>query len=174
MIYASITAKLILTTAVLVSLIAPVRSAGQADDPVVVDSGSIVENEEVNQEVVGENINTSYGTGDCSDYETLVRSYDWPADVALEICRKESEGYAEAINPEVHKDRQGNVICTSSRGLMQMACIHVIGSEYTLEDLLDPEVNIAIAYKLWKSKTEEGKDGFCPWSTYSSAECPRG
>lgn len=166
MLYAPLAAKLALSTIALASLLlypAPIEGRDAEVKTVVAEEPKKEVEEKIVEEKKEEPINTNYGPGDCSKYEALIRSYDWPVDTALEICRKESGGNTNAINwTDVHKDRNGNVICVTSRGLMQIACVHVIGTEYTLEDLATPETNLAIAYKIWKN------GGFHPWSTYKN------
>ena len=160
MLYASVAKLTVYAGMAMLALLFPLPLAGQEAEVV---PEPIVEQKEAEAVVVQkeEPINTNYGGGDCSKYEELIRSYDWPADTALEICRKESGGNANAINwNDVHTDSSGNVICVTSRGLMQIACVHVLGTGKTVEDLQDPEINVAIAYRIWK------KEGFHPWSTY--------
>lgn len=102
-------------------------------------------------------------TGDCTPYTHLFEQYDWDVQTALEICKAESRGDPEAINwSDVHKNRRGEVICVSSRGLMQIGCLHPEALGYTMDDLLVPEKNIAMAYKVYQ---QSGND-FDPWTTY--------
>ncbi|MBU3668958.1 MAG: hypothetical protein FGM57_03245, partial [Candidatus Taylorbacteria bacterium] len=57
-------------------------------------------------------------TGDCS----LAYNYDWPADIAYQICMKESGGNQYAANhTDNHMSWAG---CMGSYGLMQLNCSH--------------------------------------------------
>lgn len=104
--------------------------------------------------------------GDCTMYSDIIGKYDWPVTVAMRICRDESGGDTNAKNwGDKHYDLNGDLICVSSQGLMQIGCIHPIALGYTTEDLLVPEKNIAMAYELWKVA------GWCPWVTYKGVEC---
>ena len=98
---------------------------------------------------------------DCSEYSSLIGKYEWPATTAMQICRDESHGYAEAKNwNDKHYDRNGDLICISSQGLFAIACFWPDELGYTMEDLLIPEKNVEMAYKIWSMY------GFGPWSTY--------
>ena len=77
--------------------------------------------------------------------------YDWPVETALAICKLESQGVAKATNWNDSHNR-----CTGSFGLMQIACVHGVSTE----KLYIPEVNIKVAYELWRTS------GFTPWTTY--------
>jgi soluble lytic murein transglycosylase-like protein len=99
--------------------------------------------------------------GDCFKYADIIAKYDWPEDIAMAICSAESQGEPSAINwNDIHRDSDGNVICVSSRGLMQISCEWPKVLGYTLDDLVDPEKNIAMAYQIYL------KNGFHPWTTY--------
>lgn len=91
------------------------------------------------------------GTGGCNKYRHIIEQYDWNVDVAMEVCRLESQGIATASNWQ-----DSHATCNGSHGLFQMACIH----GYTVEQLYDPSINIRAAYKLWKA------NGWWPWTTY--------
>lgn len=101
------------------------------------------------------------GVGDCSAYADLIKQYPWPVAVAMQICRDESHGKAMAINwNDKHRNRNGNIICISSRGLMGIACIWPKEFGYTIEQLAEPAINVRIAYLIWL------RGGFGPWSTF--------
>ena len=98
---------------------------------------------------------------DCSGYADLIGKYDWPVDIAKQICAKESHGNTEAKNwNDKHYDRNGNLICISSQGLFAIACFWPKELGYTMDDLLIPEKNVEMAYKIWL------RSGFKPWSTF--------
>lgn len=63
----------------------------------------------------------------------------------------ESGGNPKAYNPEWHNGCQGSI------GLFQLACLHASG-----RDLLDPAVNVQVAYDLYK------REGWQPWSAYKN------
>lgn len=101
--------------------------------------------------------------GDCSAYALIIDQYDWATSTAMQICRDESGGNPEAINwNDVHHDRNGNVICVSSRGLFQLGCFWPRDLGYKLNDLAIPEKNIAMAYQVYV----KAKNSFTPWTTY--------
>ena len=159
MTFTALTAQLVVTTLAIALLGYPQTTHPQAMEPEV--AKTVTEAPPVELSVpleVKPVVATS--TRDCTPYVEIFNKYDWPTSTAMEICRKESRGFSDAINwNDVHKDRLGNVICVSSRGLMQIACIHPAGLGYTLEDLVAAEKNIHMAYKIWQ------KSGFCPWTT---------
>lgn len=107
--------------------------------------------------------------GDCTKYADIIQQYDWPEATAMNICAAESSGNPLNINwDDVHRDAKGNIICTSSRGLMQVACFWPASLGYTLADLLDPAKNINMAYQIYE------KYGFKPWTTYKGeTEAPK-
>lgn len=164
MTFTALTAQLVVTTLAIALLGYPQITHPQVVEPEV--AKTVTEAPSVELSVPLEAKPVVASTGDCTPYVEIFNKYDWPTTTAMEICRKESHGYSDAINwNDVHKDRLGNVICVSSRGLMQIACIHPTGLGYTIEDLLDPEKTIAMAYKIWQ------KSGFCPWTTaYTNEE----
>ena len=100
-------------------------------------------------------------TGDCEEFRTLISNYQWPVETAMAICAAESGGVPSRKNlGDTHRDANGNVICYGSFGLFQVGCIHEPTFGISEEDLLDPEQNIEIAYKIYVD------GGFYPWSTY--------
>lgn len=100
--------------------------------------------------------------GDCEKYRPIVEQYDWDVETVMQICKDESQGNPENINwSDKHKDSKGNVICISSQGLMQVGCFWPAELGYTMEDLLIPEPNMAMAYEIYKRSK-----GFTPWTTY--------
>lgn len=101
-------------------------------------------------------------TKDCAKYSSIIGQYEWPATVAMQICRDESHGNPNAINwSDKHRNRSGEIICISSQGLFAIACFWPKELGYTMEDLLIPEKNIEMAYKIWE------RSGFKPWSTFA-------
>ena len=100
-------------------------------------------------------------TEPCFRYKDLITSYDWPILDAFNVCGRESEGYAGAINwRDRHYDIYGNLICKSSQGLFQVACFWPNELGYEYEDLLDPVKNTEMAYKIWLINSN-----FKPWTT---------
>lgn len=86
-----------------------------------------------------------------------VEGYDWNVRVAYAICMAESRGNVRANNAGLN--RNGTV----DYGLMQINSIHadMVGGE--LEKLYDPEVNVGVAYKLYKARGD-----FTAWSAYNN------
>jgi hypothetical protein len=82
---------------------------------------------------------------------------------AVAIGMAESLLQPTAYNPEAHKDRQGNVICTGSIGVMQVACVHV-KDKMTLHDV---EINLAAARRIYEDSEKRRGDGFLAWGAYT-------
>lgn len=100
---------------------------------------------------------------DCEKYRDLIIQYDWPVDVAMQICKDESRGNPLAVNlHDLHYADASHkrLICIGSTGLFQIACFWPTELGYTREDAKDPVSNIAMAYKIWR------KYGWSQWSTY--------
>ena len=85
--------------------------------------------------------------GDCLKYKDIIDDYDWPVDIALNVCKEESSG-----NPNNVGDRHTAYV---SCGLMQ---VRALPGRPSCEELKDPATNIAFAYELWKN------EGWRPWS----------
>lgn len=103
--------------------------------------------------------------GDCTAYKDIISKYDWPVDVAMQICKDESHGYAANVNTNPSETHYADaahtkVLCVGSLGLFQIGCFWPASLGFTKADLTDPEKNIAMAYEIWV------KQGFYPWSTY--------
>jgi hypothetical protein len=88
-------------------------------------------------------------TGNCD----LVFGYDWPQNIALQVCLFESGGNPNAVNMN---DDHGK--CRGSYGLMQTACFWF--PFYGYEITLDPNVNMQVAYNIWQRQ-----GGFGAWTT---------
>lgn len=84
-------------------------------------------------------------------------------DDAVAIAMAESTLQPMAYNPEAHKDSQGNVICTGSIGVMQVACVHV-KDKMTLHDV---EINLATSRRIYEEAEKRTGDGFNPWGAYT-------
>lgn len=93
--------------------------------------------------------------GDCEAYRDIITSFDWPDEIAMKICQAESGGTADAAN---WGDSHGS--CIGSHGLFQVACFWAPSFGYNVEDLDTPEINVKVAYLIWK------ENGFYPWTTY--------
>lgn len=85
--------------------------------------------------------------------------YNADAKLALRIAKAESGLNPEAYNPEWHYNAQGEKICQGSFGIYQVSCVHYDGDD---KDLLDPDINIRLAFQLQK---EQGWD---IWGAYSN------
>lgn len=85
----------------------------------------------------------------CLKYESLITKYDWPDNVAMQICKDESGGSTHAVG-----DKNTEYV---SCGLMQ---IRTLPGRPTCDELKNPETNVAFAYELWL------RSGFCPWTVY--------
>lgn len=81
----------------------------------------------------------------CDQFRPIIKQYDWDVDLAIKICNAESSGQHRQVfdNPPTRD---------YSVGLFQ---INLYGDlKYkrpTEEELKKPDINIAFAYKLYKS-----------------------
>jgi len=87
----------------------------------------------------------------------LAYKYDWPADTAKAVCMAESRGRTTATNMS-----DGHHNCDGSYGLMQVGCFWAPYYGHKVEDLYNPEVNMELAYKIYKRT-----DSFGAWTTYT-------
>lgn len=160
MTYTSLTVKLLAASALGVSLLLFPQQASSNDvivnkpvEAVVATQSPAPVKKPVVQKVI---------QGDCTKYADLIEKYDWPVTIAMTICKKESSGNPKNINwTDAHYDSKGNLICMTSRGLMQVACFWPADLGYKFEDLLDPVKNIEMAYQIYLLH------GFNPWTTYT-------
>lgn len=93
-------------------------------------------------------------TGVCSQYYDMVDKYDWDTETMLAIMYAESSCRPNLDNTGLNKN--GSV----DYGLFQINSIH----GYDKNDLMDPEFNISVAYKIYKSQ------GLRAWSVYNSGK----
>lgn len=92
--------------------------------------------------------------GDCR----LAYNYDWPQNIAYAVCMAESSGGHAMYNGN---DNHGK--CVGSYGLFQIACFWFPYYGYDIS--YDPQVNVQIAYNIWKRQ-----GGFGAWTTYTSGK----
>lgn len=88
----------------------------------------------------------------CEVYRGLVSQYDWDTDLMLAIMRAES-----GCNPMAINGADNHRVCLGSYGLFQIGCVHFKG-----EDMHDPETNIRLAYRIYKSQ------GLNAWGAFSN------
>lgn len=81
-----------------------------------------------------------------TDWASLLSQYNWPVEQAERVLMCESSGDPSAVSPD------GQNI-----GLFQINLVH-IGKLRGGESLLDPVVNVRIAYQIWADQ------GWGPWS----------
>lgn len=94
-------------------------------------------------------------SGDCS----LVNRYDWDVRVARAVCLAESSGIVSKVNMN---DNHGS--CRGSYSLMQVGCFWYPFYGYSSGQFFDPNVNVAIAYKIWQRSGQS----FNQWTAYTS------
>lgn len=87
----------------------------------------------------------------------LAYNYDWPQDIAYAICMAESTGNQDAVN---WSDNHGK--CVGSFSLWQVGCFWYPYYGYSSEDFYNPEVNVEIAYQIYKRQ-----GSFKAWTTYT-------
>lgn len=88
----------------------------------------------------------------------LVNNYAWDVKVAYAVCMAESDGNPNALNMN---DRHNG--CVGSFSLMQVACFWYTHFGYSEKDYYDPNINIRIAYLIYKRQ-----NGFNAWSAYTN------
>jgi len=66
---------------------------------------------------------------------------------------------------ETHRDRNGNVICVGSYGVLQVGCLHYSSAD-NVDDLA---TNIRLAHKAWESREKWGV-GYEAWTKYKNGE----
>lgn len=93
----------------------------------------------------------------CEAYRHLFQQYDWPVNTALAICQAESSGNTQAVN---WGDNHGK--CKGSFSLMQVGCFWYPYYGYAVTDRFTPEVNVKIAYEIYKRQ-----GSFKAWTTYT-------
>ena len=93
------------------------------------------------------------------DLVDILSKYDWDVDLMSEIFYCESGHNPFAIN---YTDQHRG--CTGSFGIAQIGCFWADKYGYTYEDLLIPEVNIHIAYLIYK------ENRLIPWSCYNKVK----
>ena len=134
-------------------VIVPTQSAGtqEIEKPVIVVATSspiveiVVPKKATSTPVVKKIITKA--PGNCVEYEDIISQYNWPDDVAMQVCKHESRGNPSAVGD----GDTAHVSC----GLMQ---IRTLKGRPSCTALKDPETNVAYAYKMWK------KEGWSPWS----------
>jgi hypothetical protein len=84
----------------------------------------------------------------------ILREGTWNINIAYAVMMAESHGNPNSINWKDYH-RSGN--CWGSFGLFQLACFRG-----TREELLDPEINVQLAYALWQ------REGWQPWSAWKN------
>lgn len=109
--------------------------------------------EEVEEVKIEEPVKPTYD-GVCAQYYDLVNQYDWDTETMLAIMYAESNCRPNLDNTGLNKN--GSV----DYGLFQINSIH----GYNKDDLMDPEFNVSVAYKIYKSQ------GLRAWSVYNSGK----
>jgi len=84
-----------------------------------------------------------------ADIVTAINQYDWNINTAYNVMICESGGNPTKINWNDHHRE-----CDGSFGLMQIGCVNYKGNP---QDLLDAELNLKIAYSVFK------KQGWNAW-----------
>ena len=98
----------------------------------------------------------------CREWAPLALDVGWPAEELpqlLKVIWRESRCQPDALRAD------------ADHGLTQINAIHadwLATMGLTLDDMLDPRLNLEFAYRLWSSREERGQCGWTPWSV----ECP--
>ena len=90
----------------------------------------------------------------CEQYRELIAKYDWNVNLMMAIMQAESSCNPVADNTGLNRDG------SNDKGLLQINSIH----KNLISDLdrLNPEKNIAVGYRIWKSQ------GYRAWSAYNN------
>ena len=91
----------------------------------------------------------------CAQYQDLINKYPWNKKVAMAVMKAESGCNEDAVN---RKDKHAT--CKGSYGLFQIGCVHA--SKEGFKDVMEPEVNIKLAYEVYKSQ------GWGAWGAYTN------
>lgn len=94
----------------------------------------------------------------------------WDARIVVAIAKAENA----ACDPlrhnltatETHRDRNGNVICVGSYGVLQVGCLHYSAGD----DHNDLATNVRLAYDVYQSRAKWDVSGYNAWSTYTSGK----
>lgn len=86
------------------------------------------------------------------DIPALICSYDWPCSEALGVV------YGNARCPWGESSGDPSAIYGANYGLFQVNAVHSWRVGGDVGALLDPEVNVMIAYQIWSEQ------GWAPWS----------
>lgn len=89
--------------------------------------------------------------GGCERFRPLVEKYNWDISIALAVMRAESSCRETAVG------RNSNG--TNDKGLFQVNSIHD-----ATDRRYDPEYNIALAYKIYASRSRWDSSGWKAWS----------
>lgn len=104
----------------------------------------------------------------CEQMQAEVAKYsDWNVNIVQAISQAENR----ACNPlnhnlsksETHYDKNGNVICVGSYGVLQVACSHYAEGE-NRDDLA---TNIKVAHRAWTSREKWG-NGYEAWTMFKN------
>jgi hypothetical protein len=93
----------------------------------------------------------------------------WDANKMFAIAKAENQSCSPSNHnltaSETHRDRNGNVICVGSYGVLQVGCLH-----YTQGDSIDDlATNVRLAHKAWSSRQTWG-NGYEAWTQYKNGE----
>ena len=101
---------------------------------------------------------------DLTNYINLIYKYDWAPDIAVAIMMGESKGNKRA---EAKSDWHRTAQCRGSFGLFQVGCLWFESLNVTKEDLMNPEINIEAAYKIYQKNLTAYNNGFLAWTVYN-------
>lgn len=96
--------------------------------------------------------------------ERLIReTFPEEPNTAVAVAKAESELEVK-VNPEAHRNENGDVICYGSYGIMQIGCVHNLKDPKALKDV---ELNIKKARAIYDETKARTGNGWLQWGAYT-------
>lgn len=104
----------------------------------------------------------------CEALRQEINKYTWDTSIAYAVARSENSSCDPARHnetaSETHRRADGSVICVGSYGAFQVGCLHYAPGE----DVNDLATNVAIAYRVYESRSKWDSSGFNAWTMYTN------
>lgn len=93
---------------------------------------------------------------------------EWNTSIVLAIAQAENRS-CDPLNhnltsSETHRDKNGNVICVGSYGVIQVGCLHYREGE----DVNDLATNIKVAHRVYIARASWDTSGYNAWTMYKN------
>jgi hypothetical protein len=104
----------------------------------------------------------------CEAVRQEITKYNWDHTLVMAIARAENRS-CDPVNhnltaTETHRDRNGNVICVGSYGVIQVGCLHYREGE----DRNDLATNIKVAHRVYVARASWDSSGYNAWTQYKN------